>query len=187
MPSAFVREPLDFGSAARSIAVTSEYRNCTISFADAVRKISEHRERAKPEALAGATRGFLECVVDDAALAVDGEHRVPVRLLYLRHSNSQVLQAERTIQRRPAVADAGEQHRVHEARDPEIPLDPRERRKDRSNGGLLRLECELTEALAGKDTRQLKSQCPADVLLAAEERLDRDLRRLLHAGEQGIP
>ena len=137
--------------------------------------------------VAGATRGFLEGVVDDAALAVDGEHRVPVRLLYRRHPNTQVLQAQRTIQRRAAVADTGEQHCVDEARHVEIPLDARERRKDGSNGGLLRLQRELSKTLARKDTRQLKSQCPADVLLAPEERLDRDLCRLLHAREQGIP
>ena len=58
---------------------------------------------------------------------------------------------------------------------------------DPEHGGLLRLQRELSKTLARKDTRQLKSQCPADVLLAPEERLERDLRRLLHAREQGIP
>ena len=152
-----------------------------------VGKISEHRQRAKPEALAGATRGSLECVVDDAALAVDGEHRAPVRLLDF------VTRTPRSSRRSARSRDAPLLLTPASSTVFTRPGTPRSRWTRASGAKIARTsDCcgwsaNSPRRSRGKDTRQLKSQCPADVLLAAEERLDRDLRRLLHAGEQGIP
>ena len=128
----------------------------------------------------------LQRVVDDAALSVDEQCRPVRRGLDAGDPDPEIVQPQGVVQSAVAIGDARQQHRVDHPLDAEVALQPVERREDGAHFRLLRLERELAEPLARQHARDLQAERPADIFLAAVERLDGDLCRFLNAGQQGF-
>ncbi len=161
-------------------------RHRAVTLTNRVGQVREDWHGLQPGLRRDLARRALEIGIHNPGLGIERQHGGAFAPLHRRHPDPQVLQPQRIVQGAVRVPDPGEEHRIDLSGYAEVALQTRQRREDRAHLSLLRLEGELAEAIRSEDTCRLEAQRPPDVLLLPVQRFDRDLRRLLHAGEQRV-
>ncbi len=87
---------------------------------------------------------------------------------------------------RSVLGAAGNEDRIDLACDGEVALDTPQRREDGANVGLLGPQRKFAEPVPREHAREHEPHRPSDVLLASEQRFDRNLGGFLEPGQQHV-
>lgn len=161
-------------------------RDLAVAHANRVRQVSEYRCWGLTKLAGGLTPRLLEGLANDAAGALQDDRRAAGDHIHLdpevleRHSRAE---PARAIRFRCALAN---QHGVGLALDAEIALQAPERREDGPQFALLRLKRELAELCGRQGIGHRQPHGAAEIFFVREQRLDRNLGRLLQAGQQDV-
>ncbi len=162
-------------------------RHFAATYANGIRKVSEHRHRRQAGCFRCRPRGRFEALADNAARTFNDQRRGVGRDADL---DPQVFErdplSERQIRVRIGHA-VGQQNRVHSARHAKVALQPLEWHEHGPDLGLLWLQGELPELLPPERTGDGEAHRAGHVFFLREERLQRNLRGALQPGQEHVP
>ena len=158
-------------------------RDLPIAFANRIGEVSEDRHRRQLELAASRSRCCLERLGEHAVGAI---HRYATRRVDSRDSNAEIFEAERRPETSVISLTSGDEDGVHLTGNGKVALQARQRRKHGANVRLLRLDRELSKSIARQDAGEDQPDRASDFVLAAEERFDGHLGRLLQPGQKHV-
>ena len=158
-------------------------RDGPVTLTNRVRQICEDGCRLQAEPAHGTSGGSLERLADDAVGAVDD---YGLRTIHCRDAHAEIFELKRGSEPGVGPFPAGNEDGVDLTGHGEVALQPPDRGKDRTHVGLLRPDRELAEAVARQHPGERQPDGAADVFLAAKQRFDWHLGRLLETRQKHI-